>query len=635
MQIATLGKARRQGGSSITFVQVYGFRVYGSVNKQWGGSNLCISGLEYRYRHGGIGTEFLSGICVPMQPYWYRYHKPLVSVPVYGGSFSACFALLGWSRGCLTDYSLAFHKSQGLKSHREMKSRREGISIFVENVSKRIHHTALKEAFEVYGEVLDVYVAYNNLKRIHRRTTFAFVRFKGMESAWRAISEGNGRVMDGNRIIIFHAKPTGGGIVGKNQVISQIMKRKLMERDTRSYKEVLLGQAKVVEEGGSQRAGKYDLHQGSTDETIVWLLENESKSKIDGCEGERIPISFSNAEMKWRGACLVGVIKAMYNTEVVQEGLRSNGLSATVCPWFGLLVVIRFKSKEEMKACWLMRDVMLKSWFDELELLEGYDGNRQVKVWVRLLDVPLQVWNKNFFIEVGQRWGSVLMVDEDTINRMKPDYYYRLKINFWLSNGVQEVDMLCSAGVRDNNKMALVAHSGSGHLDLYEVPIIPENDLDETIPWFDENSFGLNVMTQAISIESRLHEVPVDLMDAWTQRDIDPATRKSIELPGVQVNSFSQRTGQIVGSQARNSDDCAKIKETRRRKILKEKESGTTIANVTKEGPKKPGKNSLAQEGALREAELTVEVGESLGVTFKAPKTVVAKHIVELGGETE
>ncbi|KAL4325175.1 hypothetical protein GQ457_11G031770 [Hibiscus cannabinus] len=40
MQIASLGKARRQGGSSITFVQ-YGFRVYGIVNKQWGGPNYA------------------------------------------------------------------------------------------------------------------------------------------------------------------------------------------------------------------------------------------------------------------------------------------------------------------------------------------------------------------------------------------------------------------------------------------------------------------------------------------------------------------------------------------------------------------------------------------------------------------
>ncbi|KAL4352878.1 hypothetical protein GQ457_06G010230 [Hibiscus cannabinus] len=44
MQIASFGKTRRQGGSSITFVQVR--------------PEFCISGLEYRYIISGIGTEF-------------------------------------------------------------------------------------------------------------------------------------------------------------------------------------------------------------------------------------------------------------------------------------------------------------------------------------------------------------------------------------------------------------------------------------------------------------------------------------------------------------------------------------------------------------------------------------------------
>ncbi|KAL4362323.1 hypothetical protein GQ457_04G018300 [Hibiscus cannabinus] len=44
ISIASLGKARRQGGSSITFVQVR--------------PKFCISGLEYRYLISGIGTQF-------------------------------------------------------------------------------------------------------------------------------------------------------------------------------------------------------------------------------------------------------------------------------------------------------------------------------------------------------------------------------------------------------------------------------------------------------------------------------------------------------------------------------------------------------------------------------------------------
>ncbi|KAL4325513.1 hypothetical protein GQ457_11G030510 [Hibiscus cannabinus] len=59
--IASLGKARRHGGSSITFVQ-------------------CISGLEYRYQHGDIGIDSsmesvyrYSLIGTGTVSLWYRY----------------------------------------------------------------------------------------------------------------------------------------------------------------------------------------------------------------------------------------------------------------------------------------------------------------------------------------------------------------------------------------------------------------------------------------------------------------------------------------------------------------------------------------------------------------------------------
>ncbi|KAL4335254.1 hypothetical protein GQ457_07G010150 [Hibiscus cannabinus] len=65
MRIASLGKARRQGGSSITFVQVQ-FCGYGSVNKQWGGYAL----FEERPKI----LHFWCRVSIPYQ--WYRYPIP-------------------------------------------------------------------------------------------------------------------------------------------------------------------------------------------------------------------------------------------------------------------------------------------------------------------------------------------------------------------------------------------------------------------------------------------------------------------------------------------------------------------------------------------------------------------------------
>ncbi|KAK8515213.1 hypothetical protein V6N12_019261 [Hibiscus sabdariffa] len=58
---------------------------------------LCISGLEYRNQHYGIGTRFLSGICVSILPYRYRYDSRVVSVLIHctgTGSLNSVYGVL-------------------------------------------------------------------------------------------------------------------------------------------------------------------------------------------------------------------------------------------------------------------------------------------------------------------------------------------------------------------------------------------------------------------------------------------------------------------------------------------------------------------------------------------------------------
>ncbi|GMI94885.1 hypothetical protein HRI_003157700 [Hibiscus trionum] len=47
---------------------------------------------------------------------------------------------------------------------------------WTDNVSKRIYWTIFLDAFSVYGRVIDVFIAYKNLERRNKPTTFAFVR---------------------------------------------------------------------------------------------------------------------------------------------------------------------------------------------------------------------------------------------------------------------------------------------------------------------------------------------------------------------------------------------------------------------------------------------------------------------------
>ncbi|KAL4297490.1 hypothetical protein GQ457_12G016790 [Hibiscus cannabinus] len=56
----------RQGskGDRVNPLFKYGFYVYGSVNKQWGGPIFCLSGVEYRYPNRVSIPKFNTGIWV-------------------------------------------------------------------------------------------------------------------------------------------------------------------------------------------------------------------------------------------------------------------------------------------------------------------------------------------------------------------------------------------------------------------------------------------------------------------------------------------------------------------------------------------------------------------------------------------
>ncbi|KAK8554308.1 hypothetical protein V6N12_031273 [Hibiscus sabdariffa] len=81
-----------------------------------------------------------------------------------------------------------------------------GVSDFVNFMSKMIHPLTLKETFSEYGSISDVYIAYNNPSRRNKTHTFAFVKFHSRVDALKAINLGNGGRMDGFTIRVYMGK---------------------------------------------------------------------------------------------------------------------------------------------------------------------------------------------------------------------------------------------------------------------------------------------------------------------------------------------------------------------------------------------------------------------------------------------
>ncbi|KAK8495299.1 hypothetical protein V6N12_020159 [Hibiscus sabdariffa] len=53
---------------------------------------------------------------------------------------------------------------------------------------------------------MDVYIAYRNQMRRYKKTTFAFIRFRGEAEAKEAIEKGSGRLRVGFHIRVYNAR---------------------------------------------------------------------------------------------------------------------------------------------------------------------------------------------------------------------------------------------------------------------------------------------------------------------------------------------------------------------------------------------------------------------------------------------
>ncbi|PPE02035.1 hypothetical protein GOBAR_DD00906 [Gossypium barbadense] len=65
-----------------------------------------------------------------------------------------------------------------------------------------------------------------------------------------------------------------------------------------------------------------------------------------------IEVDVPAKDIIWLQYCLVGCIKNMYNVELVQEALRSDGLCCSVCKWKGISHIVKFETKEDFYIAW-------------------------------------------------------------------------------------------------------------------------------------------------------------------------------------------------------------------------------------------------------------------------------------------
>ncbi|KAL4379875.1 hypothetical protein GQ457_02G034280 [Hibiscus cannabinus] len=292
-----------------------------------------------------------------------------------------------------------------------------GFAVFINYVSRRIHRLALMEAFSEYGKVVNVYIAYNNFKRRKYKSTFAFVRFSKREEADRAVKLGDYRKMDGFFIRVFFdkemSKKKEGSAQQDNNGVKQKMWKNRLELNLKeggSYRDALLTKSLYVKVEEIQRG---DVRNSCPCSNFYPPNSYGPKS---------IPLSIPSSAQLWLNDCLVGEIKGMYDVDFVQQALRSDGFNVKVCCWSGFYAIIHFLEEEQKQIFWDLRSSLLHSWFSDIDTLENFRSLKKLKLWAHIERLPLSACQVPIITDIAGKWGEVIKVDEETVNRGRLDH---------------------------------------------------------------------------------------------------------------------------------------------------------------------------------------------------------------------
>ncbi|KAK8624970.1 hypothetical protein V6N13_089854 [Hibiscus sabdariffa] len=198
-----------------------------------------------------------------------------------------------------------------------------------------------------------------------------------------------------------------------------------------SYKDVLLGKfgKDFAVESKSSPVGAQDIEDAKfplaevKPKSVSCSVPDigYDRSASAGRYVDTVIINDVDLDKRWLDNCLIVQITAIYDAELVQQLLVAEGFKVKVIRWIGFYVVICFEEEEQVSIFWDLKESLLKPWFSDIDTVESFMDSYKLKVWVCIEGLPLEAWTEPVIRLIGGRWGKVIQVDADTVNRNRVD----------------------------------------------------------------------------------------------------------------------------------------------------------------------------------------------------------------------
>ncbi|XVF82041.1 hypothetical protein PTKIN_Ptkin16aG0011200 [Pterospermum kingtungense] len=276
---------------------------------------------------------------------------------------------------------------------------------------------------------MDIFIGFRSKKPF----TFAFVRYRSESECGRAVVVGNQRIIDGRIISVRRAQygrsnrknlSRDARVATPHVKPAQAMSD-LRARDSRSCKEVLM-------ENFNNKASEGNLD--------MMKDVGESFGRNDLMKDVSFCYELKQEDVEWLDFIIIGRLKDNVDWRFVAKIMSENDVPCQVSPLGGVSIAIIFQSHERM--------------------IKFLDKEHMVA------EVPLQLWNVEFFKALGNRWGTFVRADYFTLSKERLDFARilvtvesRLDIPGTVSVSVKDVSYKIVVSLEEDNPV--VVNSGS------------------------------------------------------------------------------------------------------------------------------------------------------------------------------
>ncbi|KAF5778561.1 putative RNA recognition motif domain, nucleotide-binding alpha-beta plait domain superfamily [Helianthus annuus] len=290
-------------------------------------------------------------------------------------------------------------RREKLFASRELRLR-DTTSFFISNLPDSCNRDRLWKAFGHLDELEDVFV---HMKRDGAGNKFGFIKLYKIRDVNYWIDTLKEVKIDGGVINVNLAKFNRDGSKierledgDRVSVFSRLKRVTLENQDDR----------KVGKEFKMHNDGACHAFGGKSYSSV---LKNQSTvTPVDGLSIELPPVN-TETKKSLEFKSLVGETKdidILNNLkEILDEGLKLRYLG-------GLKVLISFSSVQEADEYLRLRVEEWEQWFSRLYMWEGIPPLFEKVAWIKVLGVPVSLWDRHILNRIGERCGRLLVKSE-------------------------------------------------------------------------------------------------------------------------------------------------------------------------------------------------------------------------------